>query len=139
MSQENVEVVRRLWDLWESGPDEGNPSVAWKYDLAAKDAVLRPPPEIPDMQTYVGEEGFLEFTDVWTQSFEEWTIRAERVIDAGGDRVVVIAQQSGTGKDSGVPVELRFGLVNTVKDGRITETVMYLTPEQALEAAGLSE
>jgi hypothetical protein len=53
--------VRRVWDLRESGPDEGNPSVAWKYDLAAKDAVLRPPPSgIPDMKTYVGEEGFLE-------------------------------------------------------------------------------
>jgi hypothetical protein len=38
------------------------------------------------MQTFVGEEGFLEFTDVWTASFEEWTIRAERVIDAGGDQ-----------------------------------------------------
>jgi ketosteroid isomerase-like protein len=51
----------------------------------------------------------------------------------------VIARQSGTGKDSGVPVELRFGIVNTVKDGRITETAMYMTPEQALEAAGLRE
>jgi ketosteroid isomerase-like protein len=51
----------------------------------------------------------------------------------------VIARQSGTGKDSGVPVELRFGIVHTVKDGRITETAMYMTPEQALEAAGLRE
>jgi ketosteroid isomerase-like protein len=135
MSEENVEIVRRMWHLWEGGPDRGNPSVFSRDDLVSKDAVLRPPTEVSSS----GEEGFREFYDRWTASFEEWTIRAQRVIDAGGDRVVVIAQQSATGKHSGVPVELRFGIVNTVKDGRITETAMYTTPEQALEAAGLRE
>jgi hypothetical protein len=42
MSQENVEVVRRVWDLWESGPDQGDPTGPWKHNLTETAMYLTP-------------------------------------------------------------------------------------------------
>jgi ketosteroid isomerase-like protein len=75
----------------------------------------------------------------WTQDFENWSMRVERLIDAGGDRVVVLAHQSATGRASGVPVELDSGFIYELKDGRIIRGILYGPHSDTLEAAGLSE
>src|SRR5262249_5482398 len=53
--------------------------------------------------------------------------------------VTVVVHQSGTGKESGVPVEWDNGLVIELRDGRVMRTTNYLSHDEALEAAGLSE
>jgi hypothetical protein len=67
----------------------------------------------------------------------EWIVREG--MDADEDRVVALTRQSGTGKGSGVPVELDLGLIYELKDGRVIRITNYLTHAEALEAAGLSE
>jgi hypothetical protein len=37
-----------------------------------------------------GREEYVEFTRTWTDQFHDWSIRAERLIDAGDDQVVVV-------------------------------------------------
>src|SRR4029453_762105 len=86
-----------------------------------------------------GGEGVAEVMRAWTENFEDWSIRLERLIDAGDDRVVGLTHQSATGKASGAPVELNLGTVAELKDGRVVRMRNYLTYGEALEAAGLSE
>jgi ketosteroid isomerase-like protein len=76
--------------------------------------------------------------ETWTEDFE-WTIEIERVIDAGGDRVIAIYRQQAKGRTSGVPVELHMALVHELRDGQVVRMTNYLDPARALEAAGLSE
>jgi ketosteroid isomerase-like protein len=75
----------------------------------------------------------------WTEQFEDWSIRVERFIDAGGGRVVGLTHQSATGKESGVPVEAKLGWVWEFEDGRAARMRNYFTHTEALEAAGLRE
>ena len=75
----------------------------------------------------------------WTEDFEGWSARVERLIDAGNDRVVGFFHQSGTGKESGVPVEVRLATIYELEDGQIVRMRIYLNPTEALEAAGLRE
>jgi hypothetical protein len=56
---------------------------------------------------------------IWTEDFEGWSIEFERLIDAPDNRVVALVHQWATGKGSGVPVELHFGQVYEVEDGRV--------------------
>jgi ketosteroid isomerase-like protein len=86
-----------------------------------------------------GREGFVEFIRTWTEQFENWPIRVERLIDAGGDRVVALTYQSATGKESAAPVELNLGQVWEIEGGRLARVTNYLSHAEALEAAGLSE
>jgi len=86
-----------------------------------------------------GRKGFIEFMRYWTEDFEGWSNQVERLIDAGNDRVVGVFRQSATGKESGVPVEVRLGAIYELEGGRIVRMRIYLDPTEALEAAGLQE
>ncbi len=143
MSQENVEIVRRLWDLVVEGYDQRNPAAAYNsaFDqgLLAPTSTFTPASEVPGAEMYVGREGFSEFLRAWTGEFVDLKIWPEKIIDAGDDRVVVIIRQSARGRGSGAPVELRFVSVNTLRDGQIVDRRHYLDVDEALEAVGLSE
>jgi ketosteroid isomerase-like protein len=65
-------------------------------------------------------------------------VEPERFIDGGAD-VVVIARITGKGKGSGLDIDWRQGYVWTVRDGKAVRFRWFTKPEQALEAAGLSD
>jgi ketosteroid isomerase-like protein len=71
--------------------------------------------------------------------YEELNFTTERVLDAGGDEVLVLGIQRGRLRGSESWVEFRYGLINTVEGGKITRIHAYSTQKEALEAAGLSE
>jgi ketosteroid isomerase-like protein len=132
VSRENVEIVRRAFAEFERGnfwvPEFFDPNVrvVWLEALPVGE------PES------VGLEGLSRGIKRWMEPFEHVTTRAERIIDAG-DQVVVIAAWRGRGKASGVDTEWRYGGVWTVSDGKVTSLVSYRDPAKALEAVGLSE
>jgi ketosteroid isomerase-like protein len=86
----------------------------------------------------VGLKDMSNFMLNWLETFDNMSMVAERVIDAG-DQVVVIAAWQGRGKASGVDTEWRQSTVWTLRDGRVTSVVGYREPSDALEAVGLSE
>lgn len=141
MSRENVELVRRALAAFVEAIDQGGDPVAAIFDsgLVAPTATLTPARERPDWRIYIGREGLTEFLHAWTEDFLEWTLRAEEIVDGGGDRVAVILRQSATGKASGAVVELRFGIVYTLQHGQVVDQREFLDPLQALGAVGLRE
>jgi ketosteroid isomerase-like protein len=139
MSQENVEIVRRAFDTFQAGLQHGDPGAAFDSGALAPDLEWIPVREGPGPPSYRGRDGFVEFMHTWTEDFADWSIEYERFIDAPDDRVVAVAHQSAIGKASGVPVELHFGLVYELQDGRVIRIRAYLDPAEALEAAGLEE
>jgi ketosteroid isomerase-like protein len=139
MSEENVDVVRRGFAAFQEGLARGEPGAFFDSGVVAPDAEWILPPNAPGFRpVYRGRDEFLDFMRTWTEDFD-WSIELERVIDAGGDRVVGVFHQRATGKGSGVPVELRMGLLYELEGGRIIRMTNYLNPADALEAAGLSE
>jgi ketosteroid isomerase-like protein len=139
MSQENVEVVRRLFEVFRKGMERGDLGAWFDSEDLADDFEWITPPGVPGLGTYRGREGFLEFMRIWTEDFEDWSVELERLIDAGDDRVVGLFHQRGIGKGSGVPVELHQALVYELERGRVIRMRNYIDPAEALEAAGLRE
>jgi ketosteroid isomerase-like protein len=139
MSQENVEVVRRAWDVFLEGFDQGNLAAVFDEGLFAPRSTLTPPREILGSRTFVGREGLAEWLYIWTEDFLDLKVWPEEIIDAGGDRVVAVARQSAKGKGSGAAVETQFAIVYTLRDGQVIDSQHYLHPAEALEAVGLSE
>ena len=45
----------------------------------------------------------------------------------------------GASKATGIPVDMRFAQVWTYRDGQAMRMQMYANPDEAIEAAGLSE
>jgi hypothetical protein len=132
MSQENVEIVRRGFEAFASG------DVAAMLARIDDDLVTRRLAPMPDPGTWHGREGFLDVFVEWTEAFDEFTAKAEELIDAG-DHVVARVTQEGRGAGSGVPVTATFWFVYSTRDGKIVTWDMYSTRSQAFAAVGLEE
>jgi ketosteroid isomerase-like protein len=139
MSQENVEIVRAVHEAFVDGVLRGEFDGGRDSGLIADDLEFSPVPELAGDATYQGVDEFIEFMRMWTEAFEDWSVRLERLIDAPNDRVVAYLHQSGIGKGSGVPVDLHYGGVFELHGGRVTRIRFYSTPEEALKVSGLSE
>lgn len=139
MSQENVEIVRRLFELFHIGMASADLGFWTHSEDLADDFEWIPPPGSPGLGVYRGPEGFLEFMGTWTEDFEDWSVELEQAFDAGPDRVVGVVRQRAVGKVSGAPVELHQGMVWEFEDGRVVRIRHFVEPSDALKAAGLSE
>jgi ketosteroid isomerase-like protein len=78
MSQENVEIVRRVWDAAERRDTE---AVFALYDPAVVWDASRIPETLAGV--YHGHEGVRRFFRDWLESFEAHDTRPEAFIDAG--------------------------------------------------------
>jgi ketosteroid isomerase-like protein len=117
-------------------------AVAAEFDaesLATPDLELIPDPAVPDAGSYRGIAGLVEFMRIWTENFEDWSNEYERFVDAPDNRVVALARQRGTGRGSGIPVELSYGMVFELENRRVARIRLFMDPPQALEAAGVSD
>ena len=131
MSQENVEVVRAMFDLLARGDFS-----RW-FDEVTDDFVFVTSPDVPDAGTYRGEVA-RNWIMAWVESFEGHTMQASEFIDAD-DKVVSALVQRGRPRGSQATVEGRWWLVMTFRDGAIARAEAFTGRDQALEAAGLSE
>lgn len=134
MSQENVEVVRRLYANWERGhldtPEFFDPEVEHS----------RIGSELPGINgTWRGFEEFGAAMASYLDALADLHIEAERIVDLGDDRVLVYARQTARGKTSGLRFDREFGDVFTFRDGRILRYASYWDRADALEATGFSE
>jgi uncharacterized protein len=132
MSQENIELVRGAFDAfsrddWDALIGLFDPEIEWVTTG-----------QFVGGQLYRGHEGARDFLDALSGEFEAF--RAEPGnFAAASDVVVADTRVTGTGKRSGVPVELLFTVVVSVRNGRIVRVQNFLERREALEAAGLSE
>ena len=131
MSQENVEVVTRIYDAFNRG-DSGAVVEASDEDVSIQDyGVL-------DGESYHGRGGVLQFLSFQAASFRGQRVEAQEVIEAG-DTLVAVVRLSVEGASSGVPVATEFAHVWEFRAGKVRQLQVYRTKAEALQAVGLSE
>ena len=131
MSQENVEIVRRMYQAVQSG-DTATARSFFDPEFIV-DASAR-----PDGATGRGWDAMVRIIGEWMDAFEGWREEIEEVRDIG-DQVVAVATQRGRSKLTGIDVEARYAVVYEISGRRITRMTLHRTPAEALDAAGLSE
>jgi len=133
MSQENVEIVRRVAEAWQRDDFEGflcllDPEIEW---LTGTERGM-------GSTAYHGHEGVRELWNHWRTEFEDFWIESDEIRDLGGERVLNLAQIRFRGPASGIVVESQLALVQTLRDAKIVRSMDYLSHEDALEAVGLA-
>ena len=97
MSQENVEIVRAIYERWSKGDFRAS------FDLLDPQVVLVLGPEFADGGIYSGAEAVSAYTrNVLLEPWTRFTIEAEEIVSAG-DTVLAGVCQRGVGSASGVP------------------------------------
>ncbi len=85
-----------------------------------------------------GARGYKDWIEV-NEDTMSWEGKLGGVVDIGPDTVLAVTSNRFRGASSGAETEQRVWLVITVADGKITRTEAFLSPSDALKAAGLSE
>ena len=134
MSQENVEIVRALFEAIARRDAE---SAVALVDPGIEVQHRGDIPELTGRDLY-GYQGLTEVVATVTADFLEFELQPEEILD-GGDEVAVVALQKGIGRASGAAVEKRLHQVWTVRQGKAVRWRIFKTRFEALEAAGLSE
>ena len=132
MSQENVEFVRRGYELL----DRGNLTAGLKR--LAPDFELDLSSLYPDAPVLRGTDELLRWVNSgpWGGSVR---LEPERFFDVDAERVLVFVRVTATGAGSGVPVELRDAHELTVRNGLVVRCKVHADRDAALEATGLQE
>ena len=143
MSQENVEIVRRLYEEMATmlkAMGEGDIQ-APTSELIDEQIEWRGPREFPDLaEPLYGREGVRRYTEKLSEAIEDYRMTPEEFIDAGGDQVLVFSREGGRGRVSGAEVQTHpTAHLWMLRDGKAIRMRSYWERSQALEAAGLSE
>jgi ketosteroid isomerase-like protein len=133
VSQENVEIVRRVFDAFNRRNIDAflgalDPDVEWIPIMAALEG-----------RVYRGHEGTRRWIEDLTADWEFFEPRFEEFRDLG-DRVVVFGHWRARGRASGVELENQPGTwLYEVKDGKVVLMRTFTDRAEALEAVGLRE
>ena len=133
MSQENVELVRLVYELFDRRDIER------VLGLTTDDFELRLPGIYPEgPETFRGHDGLRRWVAMVQDIWGEWRFDVERLI-AADEQVVALVRIVAEGGASGVPVDREVAHVWSVRDGQTSTASVYLDRAEALEAVGLRE
>ena len=136
MSQENVELARRAWELWSQGAADDEiarrlaPDVEWHHQIG-----LGTPAE----GIYRGREAVLELSATFRDSFGVARVEIEEVRALSPTEVLVLGTMHLEGRGSGAAVTTPFGAVTDVLAGLVVRQQFWTDQSKALNAAGLRE
>ena len=132
MSEENVEVVRRAFEAWNQGGAQSAKRF-WADDYEFHD-----PPNFPDPRVVRGRDAVAAYLKDQTSVIGDLKVT---IVDvrARDETVVVRIEATAHGAESGVDVPVEATQVFEVAAGRLQRGRIFMTWEEALEAAGLRE
>ena len=132
MSQENVEIVRRIYDAlnredWDAAFRNTHPDFEVTFV------------EGPRAGTHRGREALRAVVDDLRAGFESWMVEPVDFFESGDQVVVVVDNRLRPKGGTAGEFAYRNGSVFTVRNGAVVAVVGYPTPEHALDAVGLRE
>ena len=85
-----------------------------------------------------GHAGLLEAFGLWPEEWDDYRTILVRTIDTG-EQVVVIAEQHGRSRETGMELDAHFAYVLTLREGKIVYFRLFAHEDDALRAVGLLE
>ncbi len=131
MSQENVKVLRAVYERWSLGD-------FWTPEVFDQEVEVVWAADIPDAGTYHGLAGLEESARQWFSVWDALRIRGEEFIDLG-ERVLVLITVRGRGKGSSIETAGKYAHIWTMRDGKATRFVGYSDWGKALKSVGLRD
>ena len=133
MSEENVELARRVVHAWNEGGAEVilqylDPEIEWHA-----------PRESMEPGNYRGHAGVRDYLGRLGAVFPERRAEPLDVIDVDAERVISVVRLIARSEKFGTEIDAEWAWLIKVRDGKAMEVWMFTDRSQALEAAGLSE
>ena len=137
MSQENVEIARRIFEGFNRTFTEETGDL---YALMDPDVELIPVNALLEGTTYHRHDGVGQWIDDLKRDWEEFEARPEQFLDLGDDRVLALGLWRARGREGGVALDIpQAAWLGQFREGRLVRLQSFTEREKALEAVGLSQ
>jgi ketosteroid isomerase-like protein len=130
VSQENVEIVRGMYEAFNRGEIERS------RETLHPAAELHQPPTMVGGDSYFGRDEFVRGLAQWLSAWEKPQFEPLDVRAAGGG-VVMRVRVTGKGRASGIETATEFFHAWTMLDGKPHRCFVHSTEADALKAVGL--
>jgi ketosteroid isomerase-like protein len=130
MSQVNLDLVQRAYDLWNAGDMEA------AKRMYAPDATMSTPPDWPDSITSSDRDEMFERLVENRALFESDRLLPERWIEAD-DCVIVPTRWCGVPRGASAELQVFVVPMFTIRGDRIVRLDWYSGVQEALDAVGL--
>jgi ketosteroid isomerase-like protein len=132
MSQDNLDMVRTIYEVW-----NGDQGALESMPLFDPDIEYVNPESAVESGTRRGLEGMVQALQSVEGSFVDYVHEPERLIEAGDDKVLAYVVFRAHGRDSGARVEKREQHVWTIREGKVSRFEWFHDEDAAKQAAGL--
>jgi ketosteroid isomerase-like protein len=123
-----VDVARRCLEALNSGDLEG------LHALVADDIVADVPSGFANADAYRGRDAFRRMLEQWLEPWRDFRAEPLEVIEEG-DAIVASVHQSGTGRESGIEVDMDLAYLIRVRDGLLVQWRLCADVDEALALA----
>ena len=127
MSQENVEIVRRLYDSWAR---EGFPGA---LELLDPEIEYVNPPGAIEPGVRRGLQAFATAVGSVFEGWADWQMEPEE-FRAEGDRVAVVIAYRARARQSGIEMDGRESALLTLRNAKVVRYEWFKEPGDALDA-----
>jgi ketosteroid isomerase-like protein len=130
----NLDLVRSIFAYWERGAFS---SMEWAdpdIDFVFADG--------PEPGSHVGHAAVQELFGRWLNSFADFRLLTERVIEVDKQRVLALTHVGGQGKTSGLNLALAgsaFAHLFELRGSKVATLVVYFDRDRALTDIGIEE
>ena len=131
MSQANVEIVRRWWASLEAGE--------LPFDLTDENVQIDNIEQPVVEGAYHGHDGLRGWWQDFAEAFEDIHFEVLEYTALNEQRVLTENRSRGHFRETGLPIDLRWASIFSVRDGKVVHAAGYLSSRKALEAVGLGE
>jgi ketosteroid isomerase-like protein len=123
------QVVRQMLDALNAEGTEA--ALAW----FAEDFHGVVPPELSaEPDSYDGHDGVRRYFDSFHEIVEDLRFDAEELVDVGSGAVAARGLITGSGRESGIPIEMRVPMLMRLRDGKVIEISAYAEWDDAVAA-----
>jgi ketosteroid isomerase-like protein len=129
MSQENVQLIRGVFEGWDAAGVEG--MLKFFHD----DVDYLP---IEEDDVIHGHEELRRYFSRWMEPWEDFQVAPTDFV-ASGDHVVNGASMHGRGRGSGIQTSMEYWQAWTIREGKVARWEEHFERRAALEAVGLSD
>ena len=129
MAQDNVDVIESAWAAFRRGDIDG------VTEMVDPSCELVAPETLPWGGTYVGPDGFRQFFEKISESFEQFKPVPDKVLGADDDHVIVVVRLTGQTK-KGNEVETDVVWIYRLRAGKVVSAQPFIDTARMLEALG---
>ena len=128
MSQENVEIVRRWWASLESGE--------LPFDLTDENVQIDNIEQPVVEGAYHGHDGLRRWWQDFAEAFDDIHFEVLDYTALDAQRVLTENRSQGHFRETGLPIDLRWASMFSVRDGKVVHAAGYLSSREGPRPCG---